>query len=69
MKIVREFFEFQGDMFEILKVMEETSNPHIDEWKAHLGANKVLRKDGNLFYLKQVEEAQIVTEEVDTLNT
>ena len=62
MKITREFYEWEGDMFEVIKVLNEAAYPNSDKVKEILGADKVLRKGEDLFYLKKVEEAIIVTD-------
>ena len=66
--IVRTLMEVQGDLYEIIKqVSEEKKGPPPEIWKKFLGADKIFRKDGVLFFVKQIEEAVIVTDEPETL--
>lgn len=68
-QMVREFMEIQGDLFEIVRRIREQKDTPVDAWKEHLGADKVFRKDGFLFFCRQVEEAQIVEDEVPVIES
>jgi hypothetical protein len=63
----REFIEISGELFEVLRMVREESQPIVDTWKEHLRADRVFRKDGYYFFCRLIEEAVIVeeTESVD----
>jgi len=60
--ISREFIEIESTLYEILRKIREDHGPVIEVWREHLGADKVFKKDGFLFFCRTVEEAQIVEE-------
>jgi hypothetical protein len=62
-EMTRGFLEISGNLFEVIREIRETDDINIEEWKSRLGAETVFRKDGNLYFAVQVQEAQIVTEE------
>jgi hypothetical protein len=60
----RDFMEVSGELYEVIRSINESSNKiPIDLWKEHLQADKVFRKDGRFYFVKQIEDAKIVTEE------
>ena len=59
MIITREFVEIEGNLYEVIRSLNESNNPIIDTWKAHLRADKVFRKDGRLFFCRYIDEAII----------
>lgn len=71
MHIVREFFEFEENLYEVLRTIKETHSPNLDEWKQKLGADKVLKKgimEGAekvmyLYFCRKVEDAVIITDD------
>lgn len=60
MKIIKEFLEWNDELYEVLRVIRESHEPNIDVWKEHLGADKALRQGEFLFFVRTVEEAQII---------
>lgn len=55
------YMEVEGDLYEILKeLVEAKPGPPMEMWKEYLGADKIFRKDGMLYFVKQIEEAQII---------
>ena len=40
--------------------IKEEYNPNIEVWKEYLPADTVLRKDGYLYFLERIEDAQII---------
>lgn len=57
-----EFITFQDTLYLIRKIIKEDHNPIIDTWKEHLGADIVLRKEGNLYFLQSVPDLEVVND-------
>ena len=57
-----EFLQHEGTLYIIKKVLPEQYNPNIDAWKDHLIADKVFRRDGKLYFVETVPEAEIIEE-------
>lgn len=64
--VVKQFIEWEGILYWIKRqIKEETVNPDlIHEYKEYIHADNVLKKNGFLFYVVKVDEAQLVEEEV-----
>jgi hypothetical protein len=62
-RITREFLRVNDDLYEVLRKIKEEQKPVIETWREHLGAEKVFRKDGYLFFCVLVPEAEIVEDQ------
>ena len=62
--VSRTFLTVGEDLYEVLRSTDESQLPLADEWKKFLGADKVFRKEGRLYFCSLVEEAVIVDETV-----
>ena len=60
--ILRNFIEYKGELYFIIRALNEHNNPIIDTWKEHLNADLVLKRQGMFYFLKHVEEAKIIEE-------
>jgi len=60
------FIEIDGTLHQVLRTIKEIHNPVIDTWKEHLGADKVFRKEGSFYFVREVPEAEIIEEETTT---
>ena len=60
--ITKQFVEWDGSLFWIKRqIREEDLNPDlIHEFKEYIGADTVLKKNGYLFYVVKVDEAEVV---------
>ena len=56
-----EFIKFQDRLFVLKRILKEEDRPIIDNWKEHLSADVVLRKDGNLYFLESVPDLEIIS--------
>lgn len=56
----RQFLTFNNNLYIVKRLLKESDNPIIETWKEHLRADTVLRKDGILYFLELVPEAEIV---------
>ena len=59
----KKFINYSGSLYIIKRTIKEESKPIIDDWREHLQADMVLKKEGLLYFLQKVEEAQIVEED------
>ena len=57
-----EFVKFQDRLYLLKKVFKEEQNPIVDAWKEVLNADTVLKKDGHLYFLEIIEDAEILEE-------
>lgn len=60
MILTREFVEIEGNLYEVIRHINESNHPIVDTWKEHLKADKVFRKDGRLFFCRHIEDAEII---------
>jgi len=61
--IVTQLISFQDKLFILKrKVLDDVkyTGPNLDLMTAWVGANKVLRKEGYLFFLEEIEEAEVL---------
>lgn len=60
----KNFVEYDGMLYEILKKINESHKPILENWKEHLGADKIFRVEephGTSFmFLKEVIELEIL---------
>jgi hypothetical protein len=59
----KKFINYSGSLYIIKRTIKEESKPIIDDWREHLQADMVLKKEGLFYFLQKVEEAQIVEED------
>jgi len=50
-------------IYKNIELIKEELKPIIDDWREHLQADMVLKKEGLFYFLQKVEEAQIVEED------
>ena len=65
--IATQFISFQDKLYILKrKVLDDVkyTGPNLDLIMAWVGSNKVLRKDGYLFFLNEIEEAEVLGYEV-----
>ena len=66
MQLITEIINFQGNLYVLKRKIKEEYNPNIEVWKEYLPADTVLRKEGYLYFLEKIEEAQIIEgEQID----
>lgn len=60
--VTKQFIEWDGSLCWIKRqIKEENINPDlIHEYKEYLGADTVLKKNGYLFYVMKVDEAEVI---------
>ena len=61
--VTRQFIDWEGSLYWIKRqIKEENINPDlIHEFKEYLGADTVLKKNGYLFYVMKVDEAEVLS--------
>ena len=57
------FIDYNQSLYILKRVIKESSRPILDDWKEHLNADTVLKKDGLLYFLQKVDEAQTIEED------
>ena len=62
MNLTTEIINFQDNLYILKRKIKEEYKPNIDAWKEYLPADTVLRKDGYLYFLERIEDAQIIEE-------
>ena len=58
--ISKNFLTFQDRLFLIKKVIKEEHRPVIEAWKLLTNSDTVLKKEGLLYFLESIPEAEIV---------
>ena len=61
--LVRQFITYNNDLYVVKRTIKEELKPIVDDWREHLKADMVLKKEGLFYFLQKVEEAQIVEED------
>ena len=61
-ELTRRFIEISGNLYEIIRTMREDPEINIEAWKQALRVDTVFRKDGEYYFVRLVEEAQIIPE-------
>ena len=56
-----QFLNFQGNLYIVKRVLKEEYNPNVESWKEHLGADLVLRKEGLLYFVEHIPDAEIIS--------
>jgi len=54
--------EYQNKRFNIRRLVREDPNENIDFWKDIIAHDVVLRKDGYLWFLIEISDAEIIEE-------
>jgi hypothetical protein len=57
------FIDYNQSLYILKRIIKENSRPIIDDWKEHLNADTVLKKDGLFYFLQKVDEAQTIEED------
>ena len=58
--------EVNDEVYEVIKQINESNELNLEEMKNELYADKVFRKNGNLFFVKHIENATIIEETFNT---
>ena len=54
------FLKYQDKLYTVKRVLKEDHNPKVEAWKELLGVELVLRKEGLLYFVEEVQELQII---------
>lgn len=60
-----EFIRHEDNLYILKRKFKEEYKPNIEAWKEQLGADKVLKKDGVLYFVELIPEAEIIEEILD----
>jgi hypothetical protein len=58
--IRKEFLTFNNTLYYIVKIVREYDRPIVENLKEYLQADLVLKKEGKLFFLRSIPEAEII---------
>jgi hypothetical protein len=58
--IRKEFLTFNNTLYYIVKIVREDDRPIVENLKEYLQADLVLKKEGKLFFLRSIPEAEII---------
>ena len=62
--LCKSFIKFEDTLYLIKKSIKEEHNPNIDAWKELTDSNKVLKKDGVLFFIEEITDLEIISDVV-----
>lgn len=57
------FIDYNQSLYILKRIIKESSRPILDDWKEHLNADIVLKKDGLFYFLQKVDEVQTIEED------
>jgi len=60
--IRKEFLTFNNMLYYIVKTVKEEDRPIIDNLKEYFQADIVLKKEGRLYFLRNIPEAEVILE-------
>lgn len=58
--IRKEFLTFNNSLYYIVKTVKEEDRPIVENLKEYLQADLVLKKEGKLYFLRSIPEAEII---------
>lgn len=58
-----EFIKHEDSLYVLKRKFKEEYRPNIESWKEQLGADKVLKKDGVLYFVELVPEAEVIEDD------
>ncbi len=58
--MVNNIIEFNDKIYIIQRTIKESNNPNIEKWRDYLNTDIVLKKNGILYFLEEIKEAEIV---------
>jgi hypothetical protein len=57
------FLKYQDKLYIVKRILKEDHKPKVEAWKELLGVDLVLRKEGLLYFVEEVQDLEIFTEE------
>ena len=60
MQLIKNFLEFEGGLYEIVRSINESHKPIVETWKEHLSCEKVFKKDGIYHFCREVKDADVI---------
>jgi hypothetical protein len=58
-----EFIKHEDSLYVLKRKFKEEYRPNIEAWKEVLGADKVLKKDGVLYFVELIPEAEVIEDD------
>lgn len=58
-----EFIKHEDSLYVLKRKFKEEYRPNIEAWKEQLGADKVLKKDGVLYFVELIPEAEVIEDD------
>ena len=62
--ITTNFIQIEGVLYKLKRTLKESSNPNVEFWNEYLNTDKVFKKEGILYFLEIVKEAEEIVEDV-----
>lgn len=62
--ITTNFIQIEGVLYKVKRTLKESSNPNIEVCNEYFNTDKVFKKEGILYFLETVKEAEEITEDV-----
>jgi hypothetical protein len=64
---IRNFLKYQDKLYVVKRVLKEDHNPKVEAWKELLGVDLVLRKEGLLYFIEEVPDLEIITDDAASI--
>lgn len=52
------FLQFEDKLYTLQRIIYESHNPNIATWREHLRSDKVLKKEGMIYFLAEVTDME-----------
>lgn len=56
----KQVIEFNGNLYQLVRIFREKNNFPIDEFKEYYNCDTTLRKEGKLYFCRLIQEAQVI---------
>ena len=50
-------------MYHVMRIIPESYEPILEDWKNHLDCDTVLKKEGKYFFCQSIKEAEVIEDE------
>ena len=57
--------EVNGELYQIVKEIPIESKPILDKWLSYLSCDKVFTKDNNYYFMRRIDDAEIVIDDYE----
>jgi len=57
------YVQYNDTMYYVTRIIKESLEPNVDAWREVTQSDTVLRKDGNYYFCRKIDEPEIIEDE------